>query len=440
MTKSGFQKRFERTLGWLARRIIRKYRPDVIAVTGSYGKTTTKEAIFTVLASHFSVRQSQGNLNNEIGLPLSIIGAASGGRNPIAWLTVFNKAFRLLVKTRPYPECLVLEMAADRPGDLAYLTSIAKPRVSVTTAVAPAHTEFFGSIEKVAEEKATLSRQTEPDGYSILKADDPVVLGFKQNANGRVLTYGRAKDAEVKASNPTILFEAAANEDRPRRVTGLRFDLSFDGKTVEVKLDNVVGTSAVNAALAAAAVGFVYGQDHQAIASALKHFRPPAGRSSILDGAKGSVIIDDSYNASPGAVIESLNLLNELQKGLAKNKAGGRRIAVLGDMAELGSYTEKGHADVGAACVKTVDILVTVGPLGRRIAAAAEKHGLNGQSIHIFEDADSAAIFVRRELEPGDVVLVKGSQVVRLEKVVRQIMADPELAAERLVRQGTGWQ
>ena len=439
MDKSIWKKRFEHWLGALARRIIRKYQPDVIAVTGSYGKTTTKEAIFTVLASRFSVRQSPGNLNNEIGLPLSIIGAPSGGRNPIAWLKVLSKAVRMLMKTKPYPECLVLEMATDRPGDLAYLTSIAKPRVSVTTAVGRAHTEFFGSVEKVAEEKATLSKQTEPDGYSILKADDPVVLGFKKNASGRVLTFGRSKTADVKATNSIILFEAAPAENQARRVRGMRFDLAFDGKTVEVKLDNAVGTSAVNAALAAAAVGFVYGLDHQAIANTLKHFQPPAGRVSILDGVKGSYIIDDSYNASPGAVIESLNLLSELQKGLAKNNSTGRRIAVLGDMAELGSYVDQGHTEVGTACVKTVDMLITVGPLGRRIAAAAEKNGLKRQFIHMFEDADSAAVFLRRELEPGDVVLVKGSQVVRLEKVVRQIMADPEQAAERLVRQGAEW-
>ncbi len=440
MDKSIWKKRFEYWLGWLARRIIRKYRPDVIAVTGSYGKTTTKEAIYKVLASRFSVRQSQGNLNNEIGVPLSIIGAASGGRNPIAWLKVFTKAIRLLLKTRPYPECLVLEMAADRPGDLAYLTSIAKPRVSVTTAVGPAHTEFFGSLDKVAQEKATLSKETETDGYAILRADDPVVAGYKQNASGRVLTYGQSPKADVRAADAKIIFEPDRSPGQALRIAGLQFKLSFDEKTVDVRLEYAIGISAVNAALAAAAVGFVYGMTHQEIAGTLKHFRPPAGRVSILDGAKGSYIIDDSYNASPGAVIESLNLLNELHKGLGKSGSTGRRIAALGDMAELGSYADKGHAEVGAACVKAVDMLVTVGPLGRRIAAAAEKHGLNNKFVHMFEDADNAAVFLRRELEPGDVVLVKGSQVARLEKVVRQIMAQPDQAAERLVRQGKGWQ
>lgn len=441
MRHTGLQGKLEQSLAYLARRIIAKYRPDVIAVTGSVGKTSVKEAIFTVLSGQFAIRRSQGNLNNELGVPLSIIGRKSGGRNPFAWLGVFNQALRLILRTRPYPECLILEMAADHPGDLAELAAIARPRVSVTTAVAPVHTEYFRTLEAVAEEKRTLAQATDPDGYAILNADDPMVINFRKNTEARVLTYGLSDEADVRASDlGFITGKAMPGSDIPE-FGGVHFRLHFDGRTLPVRLPNSVGKPLVSAALAGAAVGFVYNRSLADVNESLLHFSPPRGRSRLIPGLRGSLLIDDSYNASPRAVIAALELLTDLFKECRRSNSdvSFRRIAVLGDMAELGPYSEMGHREVGRTAAKQVDILYTVGEQAKQIAEAARTAGLAAKVIHEYPTAEVAANDLRSLLQRNDICLIKGSQSVRLERVVRTVLAEPDKAAELLVRQGSEW-
>ncbi len=436
MTKESLLRKLENLLAWLSLRIIRKYRPDIIAVTGSVGKTGTKDAIFCVLAGSFGVRKSEGNLNNELGLPLSILGERSGGRNPFAWLRILGKAFRFLLQSRPFPELLILEMGADHPGDLERLTQIARPRVSVTTAVAPVHTEFFSSLEALAAEKATLARRTEPDGYTILNADDPVVIGFRDKTDARVLSYGFSPEADLRATSFDVI--RSTKEHIP---SGLRFILSYEGKHVEVTLHGALGRPAVSAALAGAAVGIVYGLELSAIAEALGHLQMPKGRLRPLRGINQSLLIDDTYNASPRAAIAALDVLGDLAEAPASDRGAnsGRRIAVFGNMAELGHLSEAGHQEVGEHAAKICDLLITVGDLAKGIGAGAVKAGFAAKRVASFEDQSSALHLLRQEIGPKDLILIKGSQSARMEKLTAALLENPADAQLHLVRQGPEW-
>lgn len=442
------QHRLESILAWFAKRILRKYRPDVIAVTGSVGKTSAKEAIFTVLNGSYAVRKSQGNLNNELGLPLSIINAPSGGRSVIGWLRVFLQAWKLITRSRPYSEMLILEMGADHPGDLKKLTDIARPRVSVTTAVAPVHTEFFKDLDALANEKSTLAQETESDGYVILNADDPVVLGFRDQTKAHVLTYGLASNADVRAADVSIALGRPDPRAHVPNILGMDFQIHFDGRTADVFLNQAVGIPAVSAALAGAAVGLAYGLELKDAAQSFAHYRAPNGRLRILDGLHNAVLIDDSYNASPRAAVAALEFLTSLKVDLTELVQAGskakpnriRRIAVFGDMAELGPLSESGHREVGIAAAKLADLLVTVGPLARIIGRAAIHAGMKLTQVAQFDDQASAVHLLKQEIGPDDLVLVKGSQSARMEKIVEQILLDPNQAGKLLVRQGPEWQ
>ncbi|USN53099.1 MAG: UDP-N-acetylmuramoyl-tripeptide--D-alanyl-D-alanine ligase [Candidatus Nomurabacteria bacterium] len=453
MSISKLQQYVQRILAWYARKILAKYQPDVVAITGSVGKTSTKEAIFTVMSGAFAVRRSQGNLNNELGLPLAIIDAKSGGRNPFAWLGIFIKATKLLLQRRPFPEVLILEMGADHPGDISYLCSIARPRVSVVTAVAPVHTEFFGSVEKVAEEKSVLAKSTEDDGYTILNADDERVLEFHKLTKSRVLSYGIHAEADVQATEVGFLYGKQESFEAFPSIEGMRCVVHFEDKSATLELRGSVGQAIISSALAATCVALAYGMDLRDIAEAFRHFVPPRGRTRLLKGQKRSLLIDDSYNASPRAVTAALQLISDLSKDLRHHLTTGplkksetiesatffRRIVVLGDMAELGEYTDDAHAEIGKTVKGHADILVTVGKLGAKIAAAAREAGFPEEEVHEFPDAKAAVVFLRSVVGLHDIVLVKGSQSVRLERVVRELLQDPEEAEELLVRQGREW-
>ncbi|MFH0853232.1 MAG: UDP-N-acetylmuramoyl-tripeptide--D-alanyl-D-alanine ligase [bacterium] len=453
MQKSWLQKKLERSLAFFAGRILKKYYPDIIAITGSVGKTSAKEAIYTTLSGLHSVRRSQGNYNNEIGLPLTIIDCDSGGKNPIAWFKVFTKAIKLITRTKPFPEILVLEMAADHPGDIEYLSSLAPPRVSIITAISPVHMEFYDDIKQVAREKRILAEQTDEDGYAILNADDPEVIKFRDHTSARVLTYGFSEQADIRAESMAIQYQKREGKSSLPQATGVTYQLRFENKTVPVTLNGAVGKPAILASLAGAAIGLIYGKELTEVAKSLAHFRPPKGRLRLLEGQGETMIIDDSYNASPKAVLVALELLNTLSQDL-KSQLGSpklkksqtiesvrflRRIAVLGDMAELGGYSTQGHTEVGLACAGQVDLLITVGKEARTIAKAALAEGLPESKIQSFDNSDQAGSFLKNELNKHDLVLVKGSQAARMEKVVKKILAYPDQADELLVRQGAGW-
>jgi len=413
----------------LAKLILARYKPEVIGVTGSAGKTSAAEAIFAVLSSQRRVRRNEKNYNNEIGVPLTIIGRPSPGRNFFGWLALFLYGLKLvLIKDKNYPQVLVLEMGVDRPGDMAYLNSIVKCKIGLVTLIGPMHLEFFGTIENIIKEKGRLISDLEPGGWAVLNYDDEEALGMKAMSRVKVLTYGFDEKADLKALNPAFSFEEA---EESAKLAGMSFKLSYNGSTVPVKVPRVLGYQAIYAALAGAAVGLIYGLNQVEIALALQSLKSPNGRMNLIDGIKHTIIIDDTYNSSPKPTVAALDVLGKIP--VAK---GARKFAVLGDMLELGTYSEQGHREVGRAVIENgVNILIAVGERALGIVEGAKETGMSADAIFHFSSADAARRFVQERIKQGDLILVKGSQGMRMEKIVKEIMAEPLRAAELLVRQ-----
>ncbi len=409
----------------------------IVGITGSVGKTSTKEAVFAVLSAKYRVRRSEKNYNTEIGVPLTILGIPHHGRNVFKWFSaLFRVAFRVLFLVDEYPEILVLEMGADRPGDIAYLVKLAPPFVGVVTAIGeiPVHVEFFAGPRELALEKSKLIAALPPEGYAVLNHDDAAILEIKGQTRAHVFSYGFEADAMMRIMN----HESRIREQDGRVVgAGTDVTLAHGGKIIVAHLQNSFGKPQAYAAAAAAAVGLVLNMSMPEIAAALGRYESPPGRLKLLRGNKGALILDDTYNASTASTRAGLEVLREFP--------ATRRIAVLGDMLELGKYTEAAHRAVGDAVAKAADLFIAV---GERMKCALDEaaHGrmenrrqLPAAACLWFRESRAAGRKLDNLLRPGDVVLVKGSQSMRMERVVEEIMAEPQRAKELLVRQDLEW-
>lgn len=409
------KKQLIRILAWIVKRFaqatIWRYRPGVIGVTGSVGKTSTKLAIAAVLGAERPIRYSSKNFNNELGVPLTILGDFGEIRGRLFYPRVIAESiWRILVRDPSYPEMIVLEYGVDRPGDMRYLTGIAQPNIGVITAIGdvPAHVEFFDSPESVAREKAWLVESLPNAGFAVLNADDERVMAMRDRTRAHVVTYGFSKNADVRVT-------AFAHETDGARPFGITFSLEYGGSGFSVRVPGAGGKSHAYAAAAATAVGLTFGMPLQKITNAIGKYRPVEGRMEYKEGLKGSWIINDAYNASPLSVENALDALRSLP---AK-----RRIAVLGDMRELGKYSAEAHERVGAIAAKSAQVLVTVGLRAKGIADGARAAGMKKTSIQSFETAAEAHPKIQDMLKKGDLVLVKGSRAVGLELVVEEIKA-----------------
>ena len=411
----------------LAQLTIWRYRPGIIGVTGSVGKTSTKLAIDAVLKKERRVRISVGNLNNDLGLPLTILGdwmaedlalvsheTPAGTRQfekAMFWLKViFVSLWRIAFRSAEYPEILILEYGADRPGDIKYLLSIARPNVSVITAIGdvPVHVEFYGGPDDVAREKGRIIECLPAGGFAVLNHDDERVMGLKDRTRARVISFGFQRGAEVQ----TTRFENRVRDGEP---AGVSFKLEHSGSFVPVRIDHAFGRVQAYASAAAACVGLIFGMNLVTIAEALAEYAPASGRMQVMPGVKDSLVIDDAYNASPLSMRAALATLQDLP---AK-----RRIAVLGDMLEIGKYAVEAHEALGRAVAESADILITVGPRAKFIAQAARTARMRKTNIYSFDDAEGAWRPLVEMLRKGDLVLVKGSHAMQLENVVRAIHA-----------------
>ncbi len=414
-----FKKIIQFIIKILSQFILRKYHPQVIGITGSVGKTSTKLAIETILRDSFDVRSTPKNYNTELGVPLTIIGENNPGHSVYGWCGVILKAIKLLLwQDKTYPKILILEMAADHPGDIQYLSKLARPFVGVITSVGPTHLEFFNQIDRVAKEKATLVLNLPHEGTAIINTDQQFLATLSKKVKSKLLTFG-IKTADLQARNIHI----------DRRQGGLKFNLVYRHKEVRIEVPNLLGRPAVYSLLAASAVGVVFNLDLATLAERIKNYSPPAGRLNLLPGIKYTKIIDDSYNASPLAVKAALEVLSHLF-------CDGNKFAVLGDMLELGHYTQTAHQEVGQEVARYgIDYLITVGERSRDIALAAQEYGMNPDRIFSFDNSIEAGNFLQDRIQEGDLILIKGSAAIAMEKIVKKIMAEPERAGELLVRQ-----
>ena len=425
-----------------ARLVVRKYKPRIIAVTGSVGKTSTKDAIFAVVGETQHVRKSDKSFNSEIGLPLTILGCPNAWNNPLRWLQNIFDGLLLIIFSTSYPQWLVLEVGADRPGDIRSLARWLPVDIAVITHLPemPVHVEFFDSPEQVVEEKASLIEALKKNGTLIVSAEGNHVEMLTMRAqvrDARVLTYGLSPAAGVRAENVSLLSEERA--EGTRWPFGMRADVVMGEERFPVSVVGVVGEHMLLPALAAAAVGSVLGCSALEIAEGISHYEPPHGRMRLLSGIKNTLLVDDTYNSSPAAVVAGLNALRAVVGEARVSGHMGRAVAVLGDMLELGRHSVDEHRKAGAYAAHGVDLLITVGFRARDIAEGALDAGLADANILQFEDAQKAGEALANLLVPGDCVLVKGSQGMRMEKVVAMVMAEPERADELLVRQEKNW-
>ncbi len=364
----------------------------VVGITGSVGKTSTKELTAAVLSRRYRTLSNQGNLNSGQGLPLTLLG---------------------LGMTDEYA---VLEMGMYGPGEIARLCELARPHVGVITNVGPSHLSRLGSIEAIQAAKSELPQAlpaADDGGVAILNWDDERVRSMAELTPARVFRYGLTPEADLWA-----------DEIESSGMDGIRFRFHYRRTTGNVDSLHVrvplLGRHSVHTALRAASVGLVEGLDWDEIISGMQSI-PGQLRLVVMPGLNESTIIDDTYNASPASTIAALNLLADLTP-----EANGRRVAVLGDMLELGQFTDEGHKLVGRRAADVVDTLVTVGDLGRSIGEEARFVGYGTEKLYIAPTAEDAIALLHELLQPNDVVLVKGSRAIGMEQVVTEIVASVE--------------
>lgn len=403
-----------------------RYKPTVVGVTGSVGKSSTKEAIYSVVKNKFSSRRNIKNYNNEIGVPLTILGYETGGKSIFQWIKIFTFSLLGLVWQKNYPKVLVLEMGADRIGDISYLTSFIKPYVGVITAVGeiPVHVEFFQSANQVAKEKANLIKALDRSGWAVLNFDDERVRIMASRTQGHIFSYGFFEDADIKASN----FEQHLEE---LSQAGVSFKVDYEGSNVPIRVRRMLAPHQVNSILAGIAVGIILKMNLVEISQNLNDYQAPVGRLNLIKGIKNSWIIDDTYNSSPSSSIAALEILKKMR---------GRKIAALGDMLELGAFTEEAHRKVGAMAAEVADIIFAIGARSIFMADEAKKHGFPEANVKYFASSEEAGRILQDMMREGDIVLIKGSQGIRMEKLVKEVMAEPERADKLLVRQEEAWQ
>lgn len=430
-----FKKILQTLLRFFAKRTLKKHNPTVIAITGSVGKTSTKEALYAVLKTRFQVRRSEANFNNEIGVPLTILGAPHYGKNIFRWCWFFCQI--LFRREGEYPEVLILEYGIDRPRDMDYLLNIAKPDIAVLTAIGeiPVHVEFFSGCEEVAAEKIKLAEALPPDGYAVINGDDAALDDVSKRTKARIVRFGFDEHADIKITH--FGFGVAYDNFLQREIPyGASFEVISGEERGLVKIPGVFGKPVAYAAAGAIAVGKSLGTSLQKSVSGLLQYTPVPGRLRLLRGIKNSLILDDSYNSSPQALHAALDTLRDLP---AK-----RKIAVIGDMLELGNYSEEAHRAMGDKIASFADFLITVGPRAKFIAEDAiagieNKRTLLKNQVLSFDRSEDAGKALDPLVREGDLILVKGSQGMRMERVVEEIMAEPEKAKELLVRQSEYW-
>ena len=418
-------------LSSIARHKISKFKPTIVAVTGSVGKTSTRNAIAIALGAKYQVRTPHKNYNNEIGLPLAVLGEQSPGRNAWEWLKLLWRA----KKSTDMPEYLVLEYGVDKPGDMTELIKIARPDVAVITAISPVHVSNYPSLDALIDEKAALGEAVAAEGLVILNGDDVKVVELRKRFVAKVETYSLSH-GDAYATDIRMEYPKEESFDVGEVFVITRATLHVGDQSSELVLHNCATASLVSAALAAVNVAVHLGVPlSDATAALSKEFLPVNGRLRPLAGVKGSLILDDSYNAAPASMVAGLEALQQFTPGQEYD----RRIAVLGDMAELGPMSEDEHRAIGAYVATVADLFVAVGPQMKFAVEAAEATGMDRDKIEWFKDSVEAGRYLDRVVEPGDVVLIKGSQSQRMEKAVKDILAEPVRAAELLVRQEDKW-
>lgn len=409
---------------WEAKAVLARHKPYIIGVTGNLGKTSTKDAIYAVMKDHVHVRRSEKSMNSEFGVPLTILGEKSGWNNPLKWLVVIVRSF-FVIFSKEYPTHLVLEIGADRPGDIKNICTWVKPSITVVTQFGqvPVHIEFFKDRDAVINEKGYLVEALKEDGLFIYNADDHDAQKLLPKTNAQKMGIGIHEKTDLQASNVRLY---------GKPLSGTEADIFFNNKKEHLILPEVVGKSPVYCALPALAVALHLGIAIPVACASLRDGPKPRGRMRLLQGMHNSVIIDDSYNASPKATEHGLKTLAEIE-------TTGRKIAVLGDMLELGEFTRDEHYKIGKIAAKSAHLLYTVGIRSRVTAEGALDEKMADDAIVQCDTSLDVGKELVKIIEQGDIIYIKGSQSMRMERAIEMILASTHNPKAVLVRQEKEW-
>lgn len=410
-----------------AKLVLKRAKPKVVAITGNVGKTSTKDAVYAAIKDHLHARKNEKSYNTELSVPLTVLGLRSGGGNPLQWLKILIDGFVAVLHAKNYPKVLVMEFGVDQPGDMTRLTSWIKPDIAVITRLpdVPVHVEQFSSPQAVADEKLKLLDALKPDGVFIYNNDDERVRDAAEEIRQQSIGYSRYSESHFTASGDVVVYDGG-------RPVGMEFDLKHLDTEAKLRVNGSIGVQHTYNYAAAVAVASQFDVSIEDAMKGLTTLSLPPGRMKLLRGIKDTLIIDDTYNSSPTAAERSLQALKEL-------KSVGRKVAILGDMLELGQYSVREHERLGEQVSESADVLITIGIRSRKIAEGALEFGMSEKHIYQYDTLKRARTEVMNLLEKGDVVLVKGSQSMRLEALVGDIMYDTDQQEALLVRQSPEW-
>lgn len=412
--------------------ILKKYRPKIVAITGSVGKTGTKDVVHALFSKLYFAEKSPKSFNSEFGAPLAIIGCEqSGWNNPLSWLKIILGGLTLIILPNHYPKWLILEIGADRPGDIESIARWIPVDVAIFTRMGevPVHVEFFDSPAAILKEKLFLLDALKPEGVVVFNYDDQIIKKEFENKRGfNKISYGFEKGADISASNYKIVYKKTT-EKIP---SGVNFKINFKGTSVPATIYGTIGKQQIYSTLAGVAAVLSQGGNPVVALGVLKDYNSQPGRMKILKGLKDTVIIDDSYNSSPIALLEALQTIESVT-------ISGRKFVVLGDMMEIGKYSIEEHRKIGIRSAEVADFIFVVGVRAKYIAEGALEAGFSEEKIFNFDDARLAGKGLELKLAKGDLVLVKGSQSMRMERVVEEVVAEPLRKNELLVRQEEEW-
>ncbi len=421
-----FKKIIYTILRWEAMLVLKRFNPRIIGVAGSVGKTSTKDAIYASLKDFIDVRKNQKSFNSEIGVPLTILNLETGWNSPKLWIMNVFKGLRVLF-SKEYPDWLVLELGTDRPGDMKKLISWISLDYAVFTRFpnVPVHAEYFAKAQDVNDEDAQMMFGLKKEGVLVLNADDTQIAELALKSTFKTLWYGfNAKKNGVGVSNIEMQYDSSD------RVIGQHIKINFGSNSVPFTITGALGIQHAYPILASLVVAKDLGINVLDVLQSMDSYRVPAGRMNLVEGQEGITILDDSYNSSPIALELAIATLGQIQTPI--------KIAVLGNMAELGKYTQAEHKKIAHALKEhNINFLITFGELAEYIAEEAQE--LKIKNVYPALSHMDAVQKVLEWSKGNTVVLVKGSQSSRMEKVSFELLADKRVAKDVLVRQDKFW-
>lgn len=420
--KKIFKKIIISVLTWESKLVLKKHKPRIIAITGSVGKTSTKDAVFHALNPFLNIRKNQKSFNSEIGVPLTILDLENAFNNPADWLkNIYKGFFKQFDKN--YPEWLVLEIGVDRPGDIKRTASWLNPDIALITSLPkiPVHVEYFDSPEDVAKEKLSLIKYLKnyEDSIVILNGDDERLLKEKQNIKQKTYIYSNKNTevSNVSFSDPAIFYEG-------NNPVGLKTIINTNKESISLNMDGILGPQILYSVSAAITIGLALKMPILPIIESFNNYQSAPGRMRLIEGKDNFTIIDDSYNSSPIALQKAIETLGSVDESLNK-------VAIIGDMAELGEFSIKEHEKVSKLINQNnIDLLITVGK---------ETKAMGNNSSQHFDNSEEVINYIKKLDFSDSVLLIKGSQSMRMEKIIEEIMKYPNKKEELLVRQESFW-